>query len=587
MTLAAFALMMTGAKANVVINSTNFPDWVLREALVDCGIDADGDGILSDEELENDCYVHLEGCKNLKGLEYLKNLTFIGLYGNEEAYSSITSIDVSKFTKLERLDISDYAITSLDATYSTVLGLVDIARCHELTSIKVNSERDDLGVYMNHLPKLTSMENCVFNHVSFIEFFKTGIQDIDMSNHPTLTSLWVKGDDEEFGTDYELNSINVSGCDQLWDISLDRVRLKSIRLNALPLFYDISLFHCHTTDLTIENMANLGTIKCDGCTVQNLTIKGCPVLTGVDCSDNSLHNLIIDDSPGLYSLHIDNNMMMWLDMSNVKREVDDYTYWYSADNQHPSAVAWKLSPTEVGLRVHERMDPARMLNLVTNGKSMTATETTIDGIRYIVFSNEGANAESLKGKTSTYEYETKWPYNWIEGSDNTKDNNLPVRLSITSVTKHPAKIWLSSTETVRCEFGKTVPTAPTVSRSEDYDGKLTWTSSDESVVWVNADTGELTVVGPGTATITVTGAETDYRQAPSSVSYKVVVSLQKGDVNADGQVGIGDIVAITNVMAGLTGVDAATAERADVNNDETVGIGDIVAITNIMAGSEQ
>ena len=56
-----------------------------------------------------------------------------------------------------------------------------------------------------------------------------------------------------------------------------------------------------------------------------------------------------------------------------------------------------------------------------------------------------------------------------------------------------------------------------------------------------------------------------------------------GDVNTDGTVGIGDIVAITNVMAGIT-TDPAIVKRADVNGDGTVGIGDIVAITNIMAG---
>jgi len=509
-------------RASVVINSTNFPDPVLREALVDCGID-DGDGILSDEEIENATdYIHLEGCKNLKGLEYLKNMKFIGLYGNEESYSSITSFDASKFPKLERLDIQDYAITSLDATYSTMLGLVEIARCRDFTSIKVDTERSDLGVFLNNLPKLTSMENCVFNHVSVVEFYKTGIQDIDMSNHPTLTSLWVKGDTEEFGGDYELNSINVSGCDNLWDLSIDHVKLQSVRLNALPRFYDISLYFCHTTNLALENMANLGGIKCDGCTIKNLTIKGCPVLNGVGCADNSIHNLIIDDSPKLYSLDVSNNMLMWLDMSNVKKEVDDYTYWYSAENQHPSAVAYKLSPTEVGLRVHARMDPARMLNLVTNGKNVTATETTIDDTRYIVFSNEGVNAESLRGKTSTYVYETKWPYKWIEGSENTKDNNLPVRLSITSVTKHQAFLTLSET-LVKGMYGEPAPAAPTVTRSQDYDGRITFSSSNEDVVKVNPDTGELTVVNAGTATISVSGTETDYRLAPVTKTYTVII----------------------------------------------------------------
>lgn len=520
-------LALTGAKSSVVINETNFPDPVLREALVDCGID-DGDGILTDEEIENATdYIHLEGCKNLKGLEILKNLTFIDLNGSEESYSSITSIDLSKFPKLGRLIIQDYAITSLDATYSTMLWLVEIVRCREFTSIKVDTQRDDLGVFLNYLPKLTSMENCVFNHVSYVEFYKTGIQDIDMSDHPRLSSLWVKGDDDG---DYELNSINVSGCDNLWDLHIDHVKLQSVRLNALPRFYDISLYFCHTTNLALENMPNLGGIKCDGCTIQNLTIKGCPVLNGVSCADNSLHNLIIDDSPALYSLHLENNMLMWLDMSKVQREVDDNTYWYTADNQHPSAVAYKLSPTEVGLRVHERMDPARMLNLVTNGKNVTATETTIDGTRYLVFSNEGVDAESLKGKNSTYVYDTKWPYTWIEGSENTKDNNLPVTLYISSVTKHQAFLKLS-TNRVSGKFNDPAPEAPTVTRSQDYDGKVTFSSSNENVVKVDANTGVLTVVGAGTAIISVAGAETDYRLAPATQTYTVVIEKDEPELS--------------------------------------------------------
>ena len=127
--------------------------------------------------------------------------------------------------------------------------------------------------------------------------------------------------------------------------------------------------------------------------------------------------------------------------------------------------------------------------------------------------------------------------------------------------------------------------SPTVTRSQDYDGKLTFTSSNTDVVSVDAETGALTVNGIGTATITVSGAATDYRQAPSAVSYTVTIRAKKGDVNADGAVGIGDIVAITNVMAGVA-TDPDIAARADVNADDAVGIGDIVAITNIMAGVE-
>ena len=54
----------------------------------------------------------------------------------------------------------------------------------------------------------------------------------------------------------------------------------------------------------------------------------------------------------------------------------------------------------------------------------------------------------------------------------------------------------------------------------------------------------------------------------------------KGDVNGDGQVGIGDLIAVSNFMGGEGSV---TFEQADVNGDGEGGIGDIISITNIMA----
>ena len=78
----------------------------------------------------------------------------------------------------------------------------------------------------------------------------------------------------------------------------------------------------------------------------------------------------------------------------------------------------------------------------------------------------------------------------------------------------------------------------------------------------------------------------DNQEIPASyntaeVETSITVYL-RGDVNRDGQVGIGDIVAITNVMAG----DNSAGYDADVNDDDQVGIGDIVSVTNIMAGEE-
>ena len=109
-----------------------------------------------------------------------------------------------------------------------------------------------------------------------------------------------------------------------------------------------------------------------------------------------------------------------------------------------------------------------------------------------------------------------------------------------------------------------------------------------------ADVIDLTFAGRGDATtaesVTVTNL-THPDIAPVTLSgsatlrlIDVAAAMRKGDVNTDNQVGIGDIVAITNVMAG-TDTDTGLKTRSDVNGDGEVGIGDIVAITNLMAGN--
>ena len=120
-----------------------------------------------------------------------------------------------------------------------------------------------------------------------------------------------------------------------------------------------------------------------------------------------------------------------------------------------------------------------------------------------------------------------------------------------------------------------------VTLTENYQPKVgdTFTLWTVSNTFSGTPTFELAVLPRGMAW------DTSALAAKTGVLTIVEADDILGDVNGDGEVGIGDIVAITNVMAGIT-TDAAIKARADVNGDGEVGIGDIVAITNIMAGIE-
>ena len=115
--------------------------------------------------------------------------------------------------------------------------------------------------------------------------------------------------------------------------------------------------------------------------------------------------------------------------------------------------------------------------------------------------------------------------------------------------------------------------------------------STESLSWINGiDMFRNCTSLVGGAGTTYDADHTDAAYAhvdggPGNPGYFTGSFVLKGDVNGDAQVGIGDIVAITNVMAGIE-TNPNIVSRADVNGDNQVGIGDIVAVTNIMAGIE-
>ena len=59
----------------------------------------------------------------------------------------------------------------------------------------------------------------------------------------------------------------------------------------------------------------------------------------------------------------------------------------------------------------------------------------------------------------------------------------------------------------------------------------------------------------------------------------------KGDVNGDYEINVGDIMAIINYMAGNT--SGMSLSDADVNGDKAVNIGDIMAVINLMVSGER
>ena len=515
LTLAMLALALTGAKASVVINSTNFPDENFRAQVAEA-FDSDGDGTISDEEMEaNGGHHNFDRVSNLKGIELLTSITELQII-NYPDEPGLTTFDY-ELPNLHWLEFQDQvgSLTTVDATKCTNLedfGVIENPA--GLSTLKLPSSLKSLNLC--YAPLIKTFDPKQFPNLQTMSLLgNTGITDLDFSGHKSIQNISVVGYDKP----YQLNSLNMVNCPELTNIDIKVCTIKSLTFKSLPEMLSILVYESDITNMLVDDLSQLGSIEAHNNVLDTLTLNNLPAIYGLSCESNKLQTLIIDKCPGMNGINAEHNRLMWLDLQDVKKNGTDENS-LKIDDQQPTVQAVKISPTETGLLVHERFDVSRVLNLRAKGIAQTPRETTVDGIRYFVFYNNGPDTPNLVGSDCGYEYDTKWPYPWME--ENSKDNNLPVTLNVASWTKHQAFLTLSESR-VEGKYGEPAPAAPTVTRSQDYDGKITFSSSDESVVKVDPDTGVLTVTGAGTAIISVKGAETDYRLTPAVKTYTVYI----------------------------------------------------------------
>ena len=238
------------AADGVPVDAAHFPDAVFRE-YVSTECDTDGNGVLSDEEINNVDEIYIIHCdlKDLTGIEYFTALTMLDCRTNQ-----LTKLDISKNTALTKLLCMNNQLTSLDVSNNVALYDLD---CYDnqLTELDVskNSALECLGCTLNQLTTLDVSNNPM---LYALDCNGNKLTKIDLGNNPALL---------EFGCDNnQLTTLDVSGCTALKTLVCSRNQLATLDVSKNTALDYLVCGNNQLTTLDVSKNVALGGLLCSG-----------------------------------------------------------------------------------------------------------------------------------------------------------------------------------------------------------------------------------------------------------------------------------------------------------------------------------
>jgi len=268
--------------------TVSIPDTAFLYALIEKGVDSNGDSLISYAEAEAVSYylvLYSSNISSVTGIEAFVNLDSLNCVKN-----LLTSLDVSENTALTYLNCRNNQLTSLDVSNNTALSYLycgenqlislDVSNCTALTYLSCG---------WNELTSLNA-SNCTA--LTELICHANQLTSLDVSNNTALTELFCHAN--------QLTSLDVSN-----NTALRCFCCSDNQLSSLDVSNNTALNHfdCGYNLLTSLNISNNVAISSNGCWVNALNIDGMPSLYEVCVWETfSLGSVEVDatESPNVY-----------------------------------------------------------------------------------------------------------------------------------------------------------------------------------------------------------------------------------------------------------------------------------------------
>ncbi|MBO7141223.1 MAG: leucine-rich repeat domain-containing protein [Prevotella sp.] len=323
--VAALVAIATGAKADVEINSTNFPDDNFRNYLL--AQDYGRDGVLTNSEIANikDISVRGKGIWSLGGIEHFTALVYLNC-----EYNKLRFLDLSKNTKLERLTCNNNQLIALDLLKNTKL--IDLQCSKNMLTELDLSKNTALRYLFCAANQLTALDLSKNTKLYQFECLSNRLTELDVSKNTALGLLYCSGN--------HLTALDVSKNTALTNLDCRYNQLNTLNLSKNTKLLQLYCNNNQLTELDLSKNTALYLLYCE----RNR-------LTALDLSKNTklercicYHNNIFGDNMDalIASLPSYSNSSTEIELFVVDNDADEGNYFSAAQAEAAKAKGWTV-----------------------------------------------------------------------------------------------------------------------------------------------------------------------------------------------------------------------------------------------------
>ena len=526
-------LSTLAARADVAINATNFPDANFRSYLMS----EYPSGTITTAQLNARTELNLEakGIANMTGVQYFTQLTRLDLFNN-----NLTTINVSALTKLKYLNLGYNKLTSINVDNNTALEQLYLQN-NQLTSVTIEFFSNLRTLWVQKNPNLTNLE-CACNDLDNLDIYNcTALQNLSCFNNPNLNTIHnlesctalTHLDCEDCAITELPGVANMTNLQTLWACNNQLTSLNVINLRQLK-------------KLNVSGNTSLTELDCSVCYLTLLDVTDCPALIFLNCNHNELTDLDLSGCTSLAYVWCRSNQLTSLDLSpcnsNTLASIDCMYNQISSLDVGRFANLYQLACTNNQISSLQLANHTQLKNLWCETNHLTSLDLsgctsleTVEALNNQIASMNVSNCPNLKSMTIYY--------NYLTGT----------------------------------AMGNLIASLPT--RSGD-------TGNVFAIVDPDPDTGssnEGNVITP--AQVSQANAKNwaiyHYNWYNNAWESMAGSSFQRGDVNGDGQVKIGDVTSLINYLLS-DDASGINLQAADCDQNGQVKIGDVTALINYL-----